>query len=125
MVQLHLVQAGAEPEGVLGDRPDPRRRDGGEQPQRELGGDLRVLGTQRGDAGGAPTLALCIVNRSTPVPVTRMLDTSDMKLKEMETWRERERRGEGLTGLRRQAKSVERQRRETRLHRLEALLSRA
>ena len=38
-----------------------------------------------GRGRGGPTLALCMVNRSTPVPVTLMLETSDRKLKEMVT----------------------------------------
>ena len=42
-----------------------------------------VLGGWEGEGG--PTLALCMVNRSTPVPVTLILETSDRKLKEMVT----------------------------------------
>merc|ERR1719319_1057929 len=96
-----VAKHGAAPEGVLGAGSDPRSCPHTPQPQGELGRHLLILG---GWEWRAPTLALCMVKRSTPVPVTLMLETSDRKLKEM------------VTGLRRHAKSVERHRREVRLH---------
>ena len=70
----------------------------------------------------APTLALCMVKRSTPVPTTLMLDTRDMKLKEIDTYKDRislELMLRSLTGFLRQAKSVDLQRREILLQRLD------
>ena len=85
-----VAKHGAAPEGVLGAGSDPRSCPHTPQPQGELGRHLLILG---GWEGRAPTLALCMVKRSTPVPATLMLETSDRKLKEMVTWEDGEEAG--------------------------------
>ena len=81
------MEASLESEGRLVQLPDPGPRAHPLDGERELGGDLLVLREHFINISPTPllTLALCIVNKSSPRLSTCSCEIKEITLKEMET----------------------------------------